>query len=238
MDSNNGLFRGAAGEALRFFTRAMKNNFLSEKLGRPIYDTGLFVEIITPGSTASVPEKMVERTLSKEAGSEKGQPKVTRTADYERFKPQIEAYKGQTGEYAADGMPITSWPQVDAGTAQTLKAQGVHTVEQLAEVHDGHLQNLGTGGRFLRDQAKAYLTARQFGVPLAQQTAEAGQLREDLERVTKERDEALTALGEANRRVDALTAAAALQQAPEPPPPAPPPPSGRAKPPAATDGVV
>lgn len=199
-DQNNGLYRGAAGEALRFFTRAIKNNFQSEQAGHPVYDTGLFVEIITPGSTSSVPEKLIERT-GKDA---KGKPLTTKTADYERFKAQVEAYKGQTGEHLADGMPITQWAQIDAGTAQTLKAQGIHTVEALAEVGDGHLANLGTGGMHLREQAKAFIVARQFGVPIAQQSAETSKLREDFDRVTNERDEALEALRQANARIQAF----------------------------------
>lgn len=216
MDQNNGLFRGNHGEALRFFTRALKNNFLSEKNGRPIFDTGLFVEIITPGSTASVPEKLIERTISE--GPNKG---THQTADYARFKAQVDAYKANTGEYAQDGMPITEWPQVDTGTAHTLRAQGIHTVEQLAQVADGNLQNLGTGAMHLRDKAKAYITARQFGIPVAQQTAENNELRAELARVTNERDTLLAQLAEARNATTAETKRTKAAKAEPPPPPEP-----------------
>jgi hypothetical protein len=54
-------------------------------------------------------------------------------------------------------MPVEQWPQITRAQAMTLKAMHVHTVESLAEVHDGHIDKLGQNGRELRTKAKAFL---------------------------------------------------------------------------------
>lgn len=222
-DEANNLFRGEDGTALRIYTRAVKNNFLSEKHGRPIFDTGRFAEIITPGSTESVPEVMLERIFAEEYSL--GGERVTEKTEYAtRFKAQYEAYLKQNGDQAIDGLPINAWPLIDAGTAATLRAQGIATVEQLAAISDGALGNLGIGGRELREKAKAFVTARQFGIPVAEQAAETESVRRDLDVITAERDdlrrqldEARRDLADAERRLTtAASEAAQKQEAPDP----------------------
>lgn len=174
------LYKTDTNAVLRFYEEASKNNFLSERNGYPVYDTVLMVEVITPGQTATNLTVEVERVLNEAAGlDEDGKRKVKRSSHYNRYKSQIEAFKGDTGEHLDNGTPITSWAMVDKGTAQTLKANGIHTIEAFASVSDSALQNLGTGARTLRDQAKSWLNSRQFGVPDAQNTAELNKLREE-----------------------------------------------------------
>lgn len=182
------LFKTDDGNAvLRFFEEAPKNNFLSEQQGVPIFDTALMCEVITPGQNASTLTIELERTLNSVAGlDEDGKRKVKRTGQYKRFEKQIEAYKGKTGEYVDDGTPIQTWAQIDRGQAMTLKALGIHTVEALASVADSALQNLGHGGRTLRDQAVSYLTSRQFGLPDAQNTAKLTKLEQENELLKQE----------------------------------------------------
>lgn len=184
IDGSDQLYRTDKGVALRFFYEPSRNNFLSEKAGRSVFDTSLVVEVITPGSTESMPRFEVERTLAEEAGKgADGGRIVKRGTKYEEYAPQIEAFKKQNGEYADEGTPITQWGNVDVGTAASLKAVGIHTVEMLAAVSDGNLMHLGTGGRTLRDQAIAFLNTRQFGVPSAQMAAETASLRNENERL-------------------------------------------------------
>jgi hypothetical protein len=160
----NDLYRADDNTALRFFTQPVKNNFQSEQHGRAIFDTGLFVEVITPGSTESMPQFQIELQLCQEAG---GGVKTNHTY-YERFKAQIEAYKSKNGKYRLDGTPLSQWPNIDVGTVATLNAANIQTVDQLANVSDGNLGSLGVGGRTLREQARQFLQSRQFGVPSAQ----------------------------------------------------------------------
>ena len=185
MNGSDQLFTAGDGTALRFFYEPVKNNFQSEKAGRAVFDTSLFVEVITPGSTESIPRFEVERVYCEEAGKDaQGNRLVERSAKYAQYQPQVEAFKSQSGEHLNEGTPLTQWPNIDVGTAATLRATGIQTVEQLAAVNDGHLANLGTGGRVLREQARAFLNARQFGIPTAQMGAEVANLRGTNEQLT------------------------------------------------------
>lgn len=206
------LFRAEDNTALRFFTRAVKNNFRSEQEGRPIFDNGLYVEIITPGQNESVPEMLVERTFAGVKGEK--DRKVERTAYYTRFQKQVEAFKANTGELTLDGTPLAKWPMIDAGTAATLRGMNVSTVEQLAEVTDGVLQNLGIGGRSLRDQAKSYIGAQDSGADSMKHGAEIATLKDEVKRLTAENDELRTALA-AKPSVDVAAVADAVADEPE-----------------------
>lgn len=183
---NPRLYKTDSNAVLRFYEQPSKNNFASEAQGKPVYDTVLMAEIITPGQASSTLEVELERVFSWKP--EDAPDRVKRTRDYAKYHAQIEAYRNETGEFVDDGMPIRNWAQIDRGTAETLAAQGIHTVEALAGISDGNLSNLGTGARMLRDKAQAYITSREFGIPTAQMTSdnekfkqENAMLREQLE---------------------------------------------------------
>lgn len=211
MDADQ-IYTGPDGTALRFFERPVKNNFQSEKNGRPIFDNALMVEVMVPGSRESTPEFEIERTYCVEASPDPANRLVERSPKYVQYQQQVEAYKAQNGVGLVSGTPISQWAQIDAGTAATLKAQGIHTVEMLAGVQDTHLNNLGMGGRVLRDQAQAYINTRQFGVPSAQMAAETANLRDDNMRLTGQVNDLSTRLNAA------LAENAALKQGQPAPP--------------------
>lgn len=214
MDGTDQIYQGPDGTALRFFERPVKNNFQSEKHGRPIFDTQLLVEVMVPGSRESTPEFEVERVYNETAGKNAdGGPLVERGPKYDLYRPMVEAYKAQNGQGLAEGTPLSQWPNVDVGTVATLKAAGIHTVEMLAGVQDTHLHNLGMGGRVLRDQAQAFINTRQFGVPSMQMASETAKLREENARLTAERDDLTQRLSQA---LGELGAAKTGQPAPPP----------------------
>lgn len=216
MDGTDQIYQGPDGTALRFFSRPTKNNFQSEKNGRPIFDTSLIVEVMVPGSRESTPEFEVERTYCAEAGTDaNGKALVERSPKYVQYQAQVEAYKSQNGVGLAEGTPISQWPNIDTGTAATLKAAGIHTVEMLAGVQDTHLPNLGIGGRVLRDQAQAYINTRQFGVPTMQMAADSAHLRDEVTRLTTENTDLSQRLSAA---LAELAAARTGQPAPPPVP--------------------
>lgn len=216
MDGTDQIFQGPDGTALRFFERPTKNNFQSEKHGRPIFDTSLLVEVMVPGSRESTPEFEVERTYCEEAGADaSGNRLVERSPKYVQYQAQVEAYKAQNGVGLASGTPISQWPNIDTGTAATLKAAGIHTVEMLAGVQDTHLPNLGIGGRVLRDQAQAYINSRQFGVPTMQMAADSAHLREENSRLQNEVNDLTTRLSSALAELGAIRTG---QPAPAPAP--------------------
>jgi len=229
MDNGDQIYQGPDGTALRFYTQPTKNNFQSEKHGRPIFDTSLMVEVMVPGSRESTPQFEVERVYCEEVGlDKKGERTVERSEKYTAYQVQIEAFKAQSGEGLSSGTPISQWGQVDAGTAASLRAVGIFTVEQLASVSDGNLQNVGMGGRVLREQATAFLQSRQFGVPTAAMAAENAHLKEEVERLNDRLEELIainktlelsnsgTAATPAAAAMFADTAASLGEPAPEP----------------------
>jgi len=184
MEGADEIYKGPNDTALRFYYQPVKNKFQSEKHGRAIFDTALMVEVMVPGSRESTPQFEVERTFCEEAGTgPDGGRIVQRSHKYGEYQTQIEAFKNQSGEGLVDGTPLSQWPLVDTGTAATLKAAGVHTVEMLAEVSDSNLHKLGIGGRTLREQAKAFLSSRTFGVPSAQMGAQLANAQAEVQRL-------------------------------------------------------
>ncbi len=198
------VFKGNDGEVLRFMEEPSRNNFQSEKFGRAIFDTVLSVEIITPGSAESMPVFELERIYCPEYGlDDDGNRLVQRNERYFRYETQVSQYRNGSPSITDGGMPIETWAQVDAGTAATLKASGVFTVEMLANVSDGNLGNLGMGGRTLREQARNFLVSRTFGAPSAAMSSEVVSLRAEVER-----------LGAENAQLKAIASAKAAEPAP------------------------
>lgn len=202
MEEQDSIYKGDDGTALRFFKQASKNNFASERAGVPVFDSVLYVEVITPGSNESCPTFELERDFHDSVGIK--EPR--RSPKYMQYRVQVEAFKANDDTGKMDGTPIDRWPAVDVGIAATLKGLRIYTVEQLAEVPDSTLTRLGTGARQLREQAKAFLLTREFGVPTAKMTAEAETLRGQVERLTASEADLTARLEAALSEVQALKA--------------------------------
>jgi hypothetical protein len=136
-----------------FYLDKMQNNFKSEQEGRPVFDDKEMIRIITPGDTKSVIEAVV-----------KMEHKLQYAREYEAFQKGMAA--------PIEGTPLEEWPPMTPATVANLKAANIHTVEQLAEVHDGLLANLGMGGRTLRDKAKNWLENAAGGAVVSRLQAE------------------------------------------------------------------
>ncbi len=212
------IFKSPDGAALRFFEEPVKNNFQSEKHGRPLFDNMLYVEVITPGSNESIPRFEVERTYCPEVGKGDGPNKriVERTAYYDRFKEAVEKYKSEDAGAVVDGTPLDQWPLIDKGTAQGYKALGIWTVEMLSGISDGNLGNLGIGGQVMREQAKQWLISRQFGVPSAQLAADKANLEQEVARLTRELEARDVQIAELIKQSKAATAPAPAEPAADP----------------------
>lgn len=147
---------------VRFFMATEQNNFRSEQEGHPVYDDVEYVSIITPGDTRSE----VIRAATPQHKRE--------------YAPQYAAFKeGIT--LAPEGSPLEHWPPLTPAQIANFKAVGIHTVEQLAEVSDGNLANLGRGARTIRERAKAWLEQAGGGAPLDRLIAENEKLRAEAE---------------------------------------------------------
>lgn len=127
-----------AGLFVQFYFEAVKDEEATIEAGRPIYVDREYIKIIPVGDKMTVVCEPV-------------------TDEYRfRWPQQYAAFKAQQHQ-PQEGTPIDQWPPLTKSQVMTFKAANVHTVEQLANVSDGNLQNLGLGARDLRDKAIAYM---------------------------------------------------------------------------------
>lgn len=144
----------------RFYIRAVHNAFKSEQSGRAIYDDIEYVEIMVAGDRNTA----VDRRVKDE--------------DRERWPQAYAAFKsGQ--EMATSGTPLEEWPALTPGMIMEYKAMHIKTVEALAALDDGKLGALGTGGRTIRDKAKAWLERAESDAPLTSALAGIESLKGD-----------------------------------------------------------
>lgn len=134
-----------AGLYVEFYMEAIKDEEVSEKEGRPIFIDREFIKIIPVGDKNTVVCRPVRKTWEGDV-----------PPDNERWPRQYAAFKNQQVQ-PVEGMPLDQWPPLTKSQVMMMKSANVHTVEQLCEVSDQNLGNLGMGARALRDKAKAYI---------------------------------------------------------------------------------
>lgn len=146
--------------AVGFGTMPVEDKKASEKAGYPVFVDREFFSARVPGD---------KNTHSLRIATDK---------DRQRFPRAYAAFK-QRDTVPVQGMPIEQWPQITRAQALTLRAAGVHTVEAMAEVHDGNIDKLGANARELKAKAKAFL-AQATDTAAAQKLAAENE-RKDLE---------------------------------------------------------
>lgn len=147
--------------AVSFGMYPKKDGKASADAGRDIYKDVEFVKIAIPGDKHSLvfqPATDVHR---------------------KRFPKAYEAFQ-RRAHTPMQGTPIEQWPVVSRSIVLNLKALHVHTVEALAEVHDGNIDRLGSQGRELRAKAKAWLAEAQTGAEATRLAAEKQALQDQL----------------------------------------------------------
>lgn len=109
------------------------------------------VEILVPGDAKSGPVHKLNPELIK------------------RFPVQYQRWKAGLAEVEA-GTPL----ELIVGTGPIifqLKAMNIHTAEALAEMDDGQIDQIRTGGRELRDRARRLLNSKAMAAEAAKQEA-------------------------------------------------------------------
>jgi len=135
-----------AGLFVQFYFEAIKDEEESIKAGRPIFNDREYIKIIPVGDKNTVVCEPVTE-----------EHKMRWPAQYAGFKNQQ--------HQPQEGTPIDQWPPLTKSQVLMFKAANVHTVEQLANVSDGNLGNLGMGARDLREKAIAYLKNAEGSAP-------------------------------------------------------------------------
>lgn len=119
-----------------FYLKAVQHKASSRREGRPIHVNREYVKILIPGQRDTVDRPVQEADKSRWP------------AAWERFVKNQEQH---------DGTPLEQWRYLNPAQVANLKSSNVFTIEELAAVSDGNLQNLGMGARDLRDRARQHL---------------------------------------------------------------------------------
>ena len=154
--------------AVRFYSKEVQNDFLTNKEGRPISFMADFVRIEIPGNQTSIIDTFVNNTHKT------------------RFPTQWAIYlnekaDGNNNPDNVQGTLLRDWPILNAAQATELKHFKFYTVEQIANASDQQIMAIGmTAGMSplaLRDKAQAFLENAKDS-SFAQKQAEEIRLRE------------------------------------------------------------
>lgn len=155
------------GLIVSFYMESERQNLESEKAGRDIYKDVPYLHIRFPGDR--------NRETKRRA----------KDKDKARFPTQWAAFENQHEE-VHEGTPLEEWAPVSRSLALTWKGLNIHTVEHLAAVPDSSLQNLGHGGREMRDKAISWLKSAEGNAELLALKSENERLSSDVEMLKKQ----------------------------------------------------
>lgn len=167
----------------RFYTE-LEKKIVPGKDGAE-YREVLYVEILQAGDTKAAPIRRV-------------------TPEWIEANPQFQAAydaftRGQ--QVSATGTPLEDWTGMGKAQVAQAKALNIFTVEQLADLNDHGLRNLGMGARELQAKARLFLERRADEKAGERAVAENVRLNEEL----AARDSTIAAL---SARLEALENAA------------------------------
>jgi hypothetical protein len=155
---------------VRFYNRAVKNQYASDEQKRPIFEDKIYVEIHTPGNNLNVID-------------------VPARDDHKaRFPLQWAHYNNTQGDESKAGTPVEQWGGLTAAQVEMLKAQKFYTVEMIAFASDLQIQSVGMIAGMsplaFRERAKLWLqasTADASNSGLLEQLEAEKKARADLE---------------------------------------------------------
>lgn len=121
----------------RFHIETVLDQAASDIAGRPVFRDEERVQYLMAGHLNQPVERVTDEHRRRWPD------------EYKQFKA--------TGEMLLTGMPVEHWAMLTRAQAIELKALGVHTVEQVADLSDALMHRLNTGGRKLKNAAIAFL---------------------------------------------------------------------------------
>ena len=150
---------------VKFYQRAINNEFKSALEGRPIMEMRDFILIEVPGDNLTVIDTFAVDEHK------------------ERFTVQWARYQNEKTDGDIEGTLLNDWPVLNAAIAAELKHFKFYTVEQVAAASDAQLNTLGMAAGMsplaLRDKAKAYLGSAK-DTALVQQQADELSKRDEI----------------------------------------------------------
>lgn len=136
---------GDSSMVVLFFIKPIQNLAKSRETNRPYFDDKIYVRIHPPGERLNIVER------------------EARDDDKRRWPMQWHAFQ-QNLPQQSNGTPIDMLFPANPATAAALKASGVHTVEQCAELSAHAIENIGMGCQQWVNEAARYLKVANRGV--------------------------------------------------------------------------
>lgn len=161
-----GPAESAAGLFVRFSKVPKEDKEESAQAGRPIFKEVDYITIMVPGDKTSEVVRPVRPT------------------DKERFRGAWERYNAGHAQ-VVDGTPLKDWPGVTRDKVEELAYFRVYTVEQLADVSDTNLRNMGPF-LALRQRARDFLERAKGAAPLEKMRQELEARDEQLARLQEQ----------------------------------------------------
>ncbi len=169
---------------VRFYTKALLNEFESKKQERPIYYEADFVRIELPGDRLNNIDTFVNDTHK------------------QRFPLQWARYQNNKNDAAqVIGTPIEQWPLVGRDVAEELRAMKFYTVDSIANASDAQLQSIGMRAGMqphtFREKAQQWLKRADADAALQAAEQEKAEMRaknEETERALAELREQMAQL--------------------------------------------
>lgn len=149
-----------------FYTKAIHNPAKSKEAGRQVFEDQVYVRIHPPGERLNIVDRPADESHA------------------QRFPQQWHAFL-QNHSQTPDGTPVDMLYPEQPSIGAMLKANGIHTVEQLAELSAHAIDTIGMGAQRYVNAAVTYLKAAKKGV-------DATEFRNAIE----ERDQKIKILGQ------------------------------------------
>lgn len=154
----------------------------SEKAGRPIPRV-VVMACITPHASKDIVEKIAEEWLDQiKAKALRGEYPLEWA---NHFRAAYKEWQ-EGNELPREGTPIKTWQMVSREQANRCHTIGYTTVEDLAQVPDSGLGQIGLDGRYLRDLARGWIQEASDKGVNARALADANVRIDDLERSNAE----------------------------------------------------
>lgn len=191
--------------------------YLSKQSGAPVYRNRLMTNMISPGNTKTIWDHPTtgisyEMTIDPESGEVHTVWEIMEQCENGdspeplRFPNAWARFLKKTTT-AVEGFPIEEWGVITKTYAASLKAQNIHTLQQLANLSDMNAQSI-MGAIKYRDLAKAALDDRAKTRILSREQERASQAEEKNALLTKQ----VAELQEAVLRLQAERSTAAPSQ--------------------------
>ncbi len=170
------------GLLVQFYKRNKQSKAKTREAGRPIVEEVDYVKLKAPGDRLQEVDRPV------------------RDSDKRTHPMAWAAYQNGLSQDAVEGTPLSAWGGISPSRVEELAFFKIKTVEHLAAVSDGNLQQMGPTARRERQRAQEYLDASKSNAPLMR-------LQGELE----EKDKRLAALEAQMARMNSPAAVAAAQ---------------------------